>query len=79
MRCSSCVGNCSNNEKSQPNPNFYILPSGKNDVGVGCKQLVGHNSILSFCTPSCSTAICKGSAFLQFCDKIQSSMHKIFT
>ena len=55
---------------------FYLV---SNDVGVGCKQLVEHNSVISFCTPSCSTALCKGSVFLQFCDKIQSSMHQIFT
>ena len=48
-------------------------------VGIGCKQLAGHNNILSFYTPSCSTAVCKGSVFLQFCDKIQSSIHQIFT
>ena len=29
---------------------FFHLVS--NNVEVGCKQLVGHNSILSFCTPS---------------------------
>ena len=55
---------------------FFHLVS--NDVGVGCKQLVGHNSVLSFCTPSCSTAVCKRSVFFQFYDKIQSSMHQIF-
>ena len=26
---SSCVENCSNNAKSEPNLKFYILPSGK--------------------------------------------------
>ena len=54
---------------------FHLV---SNDAGAGYKQLVGHNSVLSFCTPSCSTAVCKGSVFLQFCDKIQSSMHQIF-
>ena len=79
MPRSSCVKNCSNNAKLQTNLNFYILPLESNGFCVGCKQLVGHNSVLSFCTPSCSTAVCKGSVFLQFCDKIQSSIHQIFT
>ena len=30
MANSCCVENCSNNGKSQPNLNFYILPSNKN-------------------------------------------------
>ena len=79
MPLSSCVEICSNNAKSQPNLNFIFFHLVSNDVGVGCKQLVGHNSVLSFTTPSCSTAVCKGSVFLQFCNKIQSSMHQIFT
>ena len=29
MSRSSCVENCSNNAKSQPNLNFYILPDDK--------------------------------------------------
>ena len=29
MPRSSCVENCSNNAKSQPNLNLYVLPSGK--------------------------------------------------
>ena len=57
---------------------FFHLIS--NDISIGFKQLVGHESVfLSFCNPSCSTAACKGSVFLQFCDKIQSSIHQIFT
>ena len=56
---------------------FFHLVS--NDTDVGLKQLVGRNSVLSFCTLSCSTTVCKGNVFLQFCDKIQSSMHQIFT
>ena len=78
MPRSSCVKNCSKNAKLQTNLNFYILPLESNGFCVGCKQLVGHNSVLSFCTPSSSTAVCKGSVFLQFCVKIQSSMHQIF-
>ena len=58
---------------------FIFLHLVSNGVGVGCKHLVGHNSVLSFCTPSCSTAVFKGSVFLQFWNKIQSSMHQIFT
>ena len=62
MPCSSCVENCSNNAKSQINLNFYgILPSGKQWRWRWLQQLVGHNSFVSFCTPSCSTAVCKGS------------------
>ena len=56
---------------------FFHLVS--NDVGIACKQLVRHNSILSFVMPSFSTAVCKGSVFLHFYDKIQSSMPQIVT
>ena len=79
MPRSYCVENCSNNAKSQLNLNFILFNLVSNDVSVDCKQLVRFNSVLSFCTPSCSTAVCKGSVFLQFCNKIQSRMHQIFT
>ena len=80
MPRSSCTEKCSNNEKIKTKSEFilfFYLVS--NDGSVGCKQLVGHESVLSFCNPSCSTAVCKGSVFLQFSDKIQSSIHQIFT
>ena len=58
---------------------FIIFCLVSNDVDVCCQQLVRQNSVLSFCTPTCSTAVCKGSVYLQFCDKIEWSMHQIFT
>ena len=67
-------------KKSQPKSEFFIFfHLVSNDVGVGCKQLVGHKSVLSFCNPSCLTVVCKGSVFLQFCGKTQSRIHQIFT
>ena len=80
MPPSSSVENCS---KTMRNHNqiwifiFFRLVS--NDVSVDCKHLVGHNRVLSFFTPSCSTSVCEGSVFLQFCDKIQSRMHQVST
>ena len=41
MLRSCCVKNCSNNAKSRPHLNVFILPSDKEQVVVGCKQLVG--------------------------------------
>lgn len=41
MLRSCCVKNCSNNAKSRPHLNFFILLSDKQQVVVGCKQLVG--------------------------------------
>ena len=80
MPPNSCVENCSNNSKSQPNLNFYIFPSGKQwrrrwlqAIGRAPQHLKFLRSYLFNC------CICKGSVFLQFCDKIQLSMHQIFT
>ena len=84
MPCSSCVENCSNYEKSQPSMKSYILPSGK-QWSWRCLQAVGraqqrfkflHSSFLVVQLPE--WAVCKGSVFQQFCDKIHSSMHQIF-
>ena len=47
MPCSSCVENCWNNAKSSQTWIFIFFHLVKNDVGIGCKQLVGHNSIFS--------------------------------
>ena len=79
MARSSCVENCSNNTKSQPNINFYILPSGKQWCRRWLQEIGRVQQCLKFLHPSCSTAVCKESVLLQFCDKIQSSMHQIFT
>ena len=75
MSCGFCVENCSNNAKSQPIFVFFHLVS--NGVGAGCKKLVGHHRLkfLNFW----SFNWCKGGVLLQFCEKIQSSMHYIFT
>ena len=40
MPRSSCVGNCSNNAKSQPDLNFVFCLPTSNGVVVGCNQLV---------------------------------------
>ena len=58
---------------------FFLLIS--NGVGSGCNQFVGHNTISQqLFTPLARwSTICKGNIFLQFCYKIQSSMHQIFT
>ena len=73
---------CSNNVKSQPNLNFYILLSDKNRRW-GWRWLqaifVRHNSIKDFVLLASWSAVCKGSEFLQFCEKIQSNMHQIFS
>ena len=71
--------NCSNNVKSQPNLNCYILLSDETGVGVDSKYFVRHNSVWDFVLLASWPAVCKGSEFLQFCEKIQSSMYKIFT
>ena len=84
MPRSSFVENCSNYTESQPNLKFYILPSSK-QVRRRWLQAIGraqqhfkflHSSLLVVQVPEC--AVCKGSIFQQFCDKIQSSMHQIF-
>ena len=53
---SSCVENCSNNAKSQPNLNFYVLPSGKQwrrrwlqAIGRVQQRLKFLHSIFNFC------------------------------
>ena len=75
-----CVENCSNNAKSQPNPNFYILLSDKQRCRRWLQALCRAQHRLVFCTTCVSwTTVCKGSEFLQFCDKGQSNMHQIFT
>ena len=79
MRRVTCVKNCSRKAKSQPNLNFYVLPSGiSNGFSVSFKQLVGHSSVLIFALLVLQL-LCKGSVFLQFYVKIESSMHQIFT
>ena len=84
MPRSSCVENCSNFAKSQPNLKFHILPSGKQ----WCRRWLQaisraqqhfkflHFSLLVVQLPECT--VCKGSVFQQFCDKIQSTMYQIF-
>ena len=77
MSPASSVKNCLNNAKSLQIWIFMFFHLASNDVCTGCKQLVCHNSVFSFYTLF-STVVCKGSVFLQFCDKIQSIMHQIF-
>ena len=64
-----------------PNLNFFILYLIRTSVGGECKQFIGHNtcyavvnSIWNFVLLASRSALCKGSEFLQFCEKIQSSM-----
>ena len=57
---------------------FLLISSG---VSGGCHQFVGHNTISQqLFTPLARwSTLCKGNIFFQFCYKIQSSMHQIFT
>ena len=52
---------CSNNIKSKPNLNFYILYVIRTSVGIGCKQFVRYNSVWFFVLPASWSALCKGS------------------
>ena len=80
MPRSCCIENCSNNAKSQTNLVFYIPSSDKQRRQRWLPPIcrAQHHLTATFYTPRWST-ICKGNIFLQFCYKIQSSMHQIFT
>ena len=52
---------CSNNIKSKPNLNFYILYVIRTSVGIGCKQFVRYNSVWFFVLPASWSALSKGS------------------
>ena len=51
MPLSYCVEDCSNNEKSQVNLNFYILPSDKQRRRRWLQASGRVQQRLSFCTP----------------------------
>ena len=68
MPHSCCVENCSDSVKSQTNLNCYILKSDKKRFRPWLHTIGRARS-----------TVYKGKVFLLICDKIQSSIHQIFT
>ena len=77
MPRSCCVKNCSNNAKSQPNMNFYILPSNKQRRERWLQAIGRAQQRLRFCTPRYLVGQLNAKE-LYFCSFVKS-MHQIFT
>ena len=77
MPRSCCVKNCSNNAKSQPNMNFYILPSNKQQRERWLQATGRAQQRLRFCTPRYLVGQLNAKE-LYFCSFVKST-HQIFT